>query len=392
MPKRIYAAGNRLLFVYLAFLSAFAPLSTDMYLPALPVMAENYKVGNGLISLSISLFLLIFGTSMLFWGPMADRHGRRPILLCGSIIFIISSAFIAISETVMTLFIWRCIQATGAGASSCVALAIVKDILRGRSMEKALSWMQAATILAPMIAPVLGGAALLFFSWRGIFWLLTCCGCIAFLGALPLRETARKNKLSSSLDNFKRIYQVLQIKKFRDALLLFSMSAMPFMSFLAVSAFIYQDQFGQTPQVYSLFFAFNAFSTLLGPFTHIYFLSGRERNRVIFWQFALMSFSGLIICLIGGLNMWLFAFFFALISFSGSAMRPPSTVLIMECIHGDNGVVASLINFGHVLFGSLAMFLAAFSFWPSPSLAVGAIAFIISTFCTIWWHIIGKNY
>ena len=391
-PVRLYSVGNRWLFAYLAFLSAFAPISTDMYLPALPHMAETYQVSNGVISLTISLFLLVFGSSMLFWGPMADRHGRRPILLIGSSIFLVSSVTIALSENVATLFIWRCVQACGAGAASCLALAIVKDILRGGSLEKALIWMQAATILAPMIAPVLGGGALMLVSWRGIFWLLALCGLIAFLGALPLRETASKFKGSGPLENFKRIGLVLKIGRFRSALLLFSMSAMPFMTFLAVSAFIYQDQFGQNPQAYSLFFAFNAFSTLLGPFAHMRFFRGRDRGRVIYWQFALMAASGLAITLAGGWSMWLFALLFATVSFCGSAMRPPSTVIIMSCVQGDNGIVASLINFGHVLFGSLAMFMAALPFWPKPTFAVGVIAFIISGACALWWRKIRKNY
>lgn len=389
---RIFRLGNRYLFIYLAFLSAFAPLSTDMYLPALPLMAETYHVSNGLISLTISLFLLLFGSSMLIWGPMADRYGRRPILLLGSAIFVISSIIIALSQNVVTLFIWRCVEACGAGAAACISLAIVKDILRGGSLEKVLSWMQAATILAPMIAPVLGGAVLLFVSWRGIFWLLALCGIISFLGALQLRETASKNLLSNPWENFKRIGHVLLDKKFRDALLLFSMSAMPFMTFLAVSAFIYQDQFGQSPQIYSLFFAFNAFTTLLGPFAHLWFFRNKAKSRIILFQFLTMAISGLIISFVGAWNMWLFAFFFALISFCGSAMRAPSTVLIMSCIKGDNGIVSSLINFGHVLFGAIAMFIAAFSFWPKPTMAVGVIAFLISAICAFWWYKIHSQY
>lgn len=390
--KRVYNLGNRYLFVYLAFLSAFAPLSTDMYLPAMPGMAETYGVSNGLMSLTISLFLLFFGSSMLIWGAMADRYGRRPILMTGSLVFIGSSLMIAISESIWSLFIWRCVEAIGAGAPACVALAIVKDVLRGMKMERAISWMQAATILAPMIAPVLGGGLLLFISWRGIFWMLALCGLISFLGVLPLKETGRKTAASTPLENFSRIGHVLKDRKFREALLLFSLAAMPFMTFLAVSAFIYQDQFGQTPQIYSLFFAFNAFSTLIGPFSHIWYFNRKPRGAVILGHFTIMALSGLAICFVGGWNMWIFAFFFALISFCGSAMRPPSTFLVMNCLPGDNGIVASLNNFGHVVFGSIAMFIAALSFWPQPTIAVGVIAFVISSICALWWKKIRNNY
>ena len=97
MPKKVFAPGNRWLVAYLAFLSAFAPLSTDMYLPALPHMTQALQTTDALSSLSISCFLLLFGASMLFWGPLSDKYGRKPVLYAGALLYVVSSLFLALA-------------------------------------------------------------------------------------------------------------------------------------------------------------------------------------------------------------------------------------------------------------------------------------------------------
>ena len=386
MPSRkIFAAGNRWLLIYLTFLSAFAPLSTDMFLPALPAMTEVWQSSSAVMGLTISGFLFVFGFSMLFWGPLGDRYGRKPILFAGSLLFTVASVAVAIADSVSTLLFWRLVEGAGAGAVSATSMAIVKDILRGSLLEKVVTLMQAATILAPMVAPVLGGAVLMLLSWRGVFWCLAICGSIALAASFLLRETGTQITGQSLAQTFARMGTVLAIKPFRQSLLLFSAMAMPFMSYLAVSAYIFQDQFNQSAQAYSLFFAFNALISLAGPFAHLHMGSRFNRGKLILGHLLVMCFAGLAVCLWGGFEAWFFALLFAPVTFCGSAMRAPSTVLMMECVHGDNGIVTALINFGGLFFGALSMIIAAMAFWPDPALAVGVIAFTISGICSAFW-------
>ena len=115
MPKKVFAPGNRWLVAYLAFLSAFAPLSTDMYLPALPHMTQALQTTDALSSLSISCFLLLFGASMLFWGPLSDKYGRKPVLYTGALLYVVSSLFLALAQSIWPLLFWRAVQAIGSG-------------------------------------------------------------------------------------------------------------------------------------------------------------------------------------------------------------------------------------------------------------------------------------
>ena len=386
MPfKRTFAAGNRWLLVYLTFLGAFAPLSTDMFLPALPAMTEVWHSDSAIMGLTISGFLFVFGFSMLFWGPLSDRFGRKTVLFAGSLIFTLASGGVALAQSVNALLFWRFVEGAGAGAVSSVSLAIVKDILRGALLEKIITLMQAAIILAPMIAPVIGGGLLMIVNWRGIFWCLAVCGAIALVGSFLLRETSSSSAEKSLLQTFLRMGTVFKNALFRESLLIFSAMAMPFMSYLAVSAYIFQNQFGQSAQAYSFFFAFNALVSLAGPFAHLHIGSHFKRSAVILVHLLVMSIAGLAVCLWGNLGPWLFAFLFAPVTFCGSAMRAPATVIMMECVKGDNGIVTALINFGGIFFGAVSMFLASLTIWPTSTLAVGVIAFAISGLCFAFW-------
>ena len=191
MSNRFFLPGNRWLMAYLAFISAFAPISIDLYLPALPKLTEALNTTATLSSLTISSFLLFFACSMLFWGPLSDKYGRRKILFIGASIYTLSSTFLALGTSIESILFWRCMQAVGSGAISAMALAIVKELLRGEAMEKMVTSIQTVTILAPMLAPVAGGVLLRFTDWRGTFWCLSLCGVLAFLGALCLKETLR---------------------------------------------------------------------------------------------------------------------------------------------------------------------------------------------------------
>lgn len=391
MKNRLFYPGNRFLILYLSFLSAFAPISTDMYLPALPSIARTFATTNELASATISTFMLVFAVSMLFWGPVSDRYGRKPVLLAGSVLYIVSSIAICLTDSIGGLLAWRGVQAVGSGAASAMSLAIVKDVLRGGSMEKVVTIMQATVIIAPLTAPVLGGWLLLMVDWRGIFLCLALCGGVALVGTLWLRETNPRRGGLTLGATFRRMGVALGNRNFLYPLLIFSAMSMPFMSYLAVSAFIFQDTFGVSAQEYSLFFALNAGASLLGPFLHMGIFRHWNRSRVLAGHLSAMCLAGVALIFMGGHGPWTFALLFAALTLFGSALRAPSTVLMMESIEGDNGIVSSLINCTGLLFGALSMLLASLSVWPGAILAVGCISTFVSGLCVAAWLILARR-
>lgn len=389
--NRIFLPGNRYLVWFLTYLSSFAPLSTDMYLPALPQMAPTLHTTDELVAWSMTSFFLIYALASLIWGPLSDKYGRKRVLISGSIIYIVACAYIALTDSIWQLLFMRGIQAVGCAAASAVSLAVVKDVLRGSLMEKLVSFMQSAHILAPLCAPLLGGAMLYVMSWRGVFWAQSLCGALSLAGAFCLKETRRETKIPGLGEAFARMKSVLSNRAFLWPWLLFSAMAMPFMSYLAVSAFVYQQQFSLSPQQFSLFFALNAGFSLFGPLAHVYWLRRYPRKNVISAELFVMLVASILILLFGTFGPWQFALLMLPVTFCGSAMRPPSTVIMMEANRGDNGAVSALIQFGALSFASISMFLAPLTFWPNPVIAIGIIAVTVCGICLLAWPRISRD-
>ena len=379
-----FALGSNWLIAYLAFLSAFVPISTDLYLPALPGMSTYFGVKPELTNLSLSLFMLFYALSMLLWGPFSDKYGRKRILLLSLLLYIAASIWLAVCPSIEQLIAGRCVQAFGSGALSSVSLAIVKDIYRGRTMENVLAAIQTMIVLAPMLAPVMGGVLLLFTSWRGIFWALAACGCVALLGWRALRETCQQRTQGSMLATLGRVRHVLRHKGFCSLLLVFSAGSMSFMAYLASSAYIYERIFHVTPQHYSYFFAANAAASVLGPLLYIRFLRDLPRREFIAFCFAATGVFGILIILFGASGPFTFALLFAPITVCGSALRPATTMLLMNQMDTDIGTVSSLVGCVALLFGSLSMLLCSLP-WSSFILATGSMSVLVGIVCTSGW-------
>ncbi len=184
----------------LGALTAFGPLSIDMYLPALPALADSFGTSPSRVQLTLSAFILGFGTAQLVYGPLSDRWGRKPPLLAGIGLYIGASVLCAFSTRVASLIVLRLLQGLGACAGPLIARAVVRDIY---DHDRAAYMLSLTTLImgaAPLVAPLLGGQLLLAFGWRSIFGVLSGFGILCFLGAwLGLAETlddARRSRAS----------------------------------------------------------------------------------------------------------------------------------------------------------------------------------------------------
>jgi DHA1 family bicyclomycin/chloramphenicol resistance-like MFS transporter len=182
------AAGHSLrILAILSTLMAFASISTDLYLPALPTMAAALHANAGTVELTISGYLIGFSLGQLLWGPIGDRHGRRLPIAIGLVLFIIGSAGCAVSTSAEMLIGWRALQAVGACASVVLARAMVRDLYTGHRAAQMMSTLMTVMAVAPLLGPSLGGLILHVASWRAIFWTLVGVGLatLAALHALP---------------------------------------------------------------------------------------------------------------------------------------------------------------------------------------------------------------
>ena len=169
------------LVIILAVLSLIAPLAIDMYLPALPFIAQSLGATDGQAQLTLPTYFAGFAIGQAFYGPIADRFGRKPPLYFGLAIYIFASIGCALAPNVDTLIALRFLQAAGGCAGTVVARAMVRDLFTGADAIRVYSRVLLVFGVGPILAPMIGSGVLLWFGWREIFWLLTAIGILSMV-------------------------------------------------------------------------------------------------------------------------------------------------------------------------------------------------------------------
>lgn len=173
----------------LATLMAFGSISTDLYLPAMPAMAQDLGAGTGALEFTISGYLIGFSLGQLLWGAVSDRIGRRLPVAIGIFLFIVGSAGCALSDSAAEVIGWRVVQAIGACAGVVLSRAMVRDLFARDRAAQMLSTLIVIMAVAPLIGPLLGGQVLRLASWHWIFWLLVGIGGLTLAALFTIPET-----------------------------------------------------------------------------------------------------------------------------------------------------------------------------------------------------------
>lgn len=189
-------SGGLRLLITLGVLLAFASISTDLFLPALPTMQVALGTTEGTLQFAISGYLLGFGFGQLFWGPISDRFGRKGPVALGVIVFVIGSAGCALSTDGWQLVSWRVVQAVGASAGVALARAMVRDLYDRDRAAKVLSTLMTVMAIAPLLGPSIGARILAAASWQAIFWTLVAIGIATTIAILTINETLLRDARS----------------------------------------------------------------------------------------------------------------------------------------------------------------------------------------------------
>lgn len=262
--------GTAAFTVFLAGLTAVGPLSTDMYLPSLPAIAETFGASTGATQLTLSVHLIGFAGSQLFYGPLADRYGRRPVLLAGFALYMIGCFVSLFVASIEQLIAARALQAVGGGASVVLARAIVRDLYEGPEAGQMLARMAAIMGLVPAAAPMLGGVVQDLYGWKANFIAMGAFGAVlAFMVATSLDETLPPARRQSAapraiLANYRRL---IADRRYLKYLAIASAAFCGLFAFISGSSFVLQGEFGLSPVLYGLCFGAMAGGYVTGSLT-----------------------------------------------------------------------------------------------------------------------------
>ncbi|MBN6886338.1 MFS transporter, DHA1 family, multidrug resistance protein [Cytobacillus horneckiae] len=269
----------------LGMLATLGPLNIDMYLPSFPSIAEDLNASASLVQLSLTACLIGLAVGQLIIGPISDAKGRRRPLLISIFLFALASFLCAIAPNITTLVIARFLQGMTASAGVVLSRAVVRDVFSGRELTKFFALLMVINAVAPLVAPIAGGAILLmpFASWGTIFIFLGIIGLIIVsIVAFKLEETlpVEKRVPSSLRFTLKTMGGLFKDRSFIGYALIVGFVHGGSFAYVSGTPFVYQGIYGVSPQVFSILFGINGLAIITGS-TIVGRLGGKVPERTL---------------------------------------------------------------------------------------------------------------
>jgi MFS transporter, DHA1 family, multidrug resistance protein len=258
--------------VFMALLvgmTALAPLSMQIFVPALPAIQRGFEVPTGVAQLALSLSILANAFATLSYGPLSDRFGRRPAVLAGLGLFVVGSVMCALAPTIDLLIVGRVVQAAGGAAGMVMARAIVRDLYEREHAAAMIAYLTMAMVVAPMLAPSVGAVLMDLSDWRAIFVALTVVGMLLVWGArLRLIETRAGAGLGSGARSLMAgAGRLLRSGAFIAYVLQSTFSMSTFFAFVSGAPYFVIDVLERPATEYGLYFILVSVGYMAGNFT-----------------------------------------------------------------------------------------------------------------------------
>ena len=185
------------LLILLGALTAFGPLVTDMYLPSLPTMTGYFDTNSSMVQLGLTSSMIGLAIGQIFFGPLSDKYGRRPLLLISMLLFIVSTVFCIFSPNIESFIAFRLLQGIAGSGGIVISRSVATDKFSGQDLAKAMAIIGAINGIAPVASPVLGGFLTDSIGWKGIFIILLIIGIILLIGNFRFKESLPKSNRKS---------------------------------------------------------------------------------------------------------------------------------------------------------------------------------------------------
>src|SRR5215510_744197 len=346
------------LIVLLGALTAFAPLSIDMYLPALPTIGAAFGAEPGHVQLSLASFFLGLATGQAFYGPISDRFGRKRPLYAGLFLFVLASAGCAVAASIDMLIVLRFFQALGACSGQVIARAIVRDLFEPRESARVFSLLLLVLGVSPIFAPLVGGQIIGWFEWRVLFWVIAVLGLLGLLGVIfRVPETHRReNTRSLQLKRVLAVYSdLISDRTFIGYAVTGGLAMAGLYTYIVATPFVFIDLFHVPANRFGVFFGVNAVGLIAASQVNVRLIRRYETEAIIRKVLIIEVTSGILLLVGTALHLIGLAgtavLLFVYISSVGCLF--PNTTALAMAEHGNKAGSAS------ALIGTLQFSLAA---------------------------------
>jgi len=376
------------LLVVLGVLSTFGPLTTDLYLPGLPEVADELGASESQVQLTLTACLIGLALGQAIAGPVSDTLGRRRPLLVGLALFVVASLGCAVAPSILVLDVLRLVQGLCGAAGIVLARAIVRDRWSGLEAARIYAALMTALSLGPILAPTIGGGLLHITDWRGLFVVLAGWGVALLVAAAvwvpeTLPPSARRPAgLGRTLRVMRRL---LRDRVFTGYTVGAGLSFGALFSYIAGSSFVFQDVYDVSPQVYALLFGLNGVALLGASIANHRLQESVGPVKLLRAGMVTMLVGGALVVLAvvtdAGLTALVAALFVAV---AGIGFVPSNGVALALEHHGaDAGTASALIGVVQFTIGGLAAPLPGVAGATALPMALGVIGFAVAALVTV---------
>lgn len=364
----------------LGLLSAVGPFAIDMYLPALPTVANDLDGSIAAAQMTLTAYFIAFGIAQLAYGPLADQVGRKPPLYIGLLIFIVGSIGCTFASSIEGLTAFRFLQGLGAAVTMVIPRAIIRDLHTGTQATRLMALIMMVISVSPMLAPLAGSGVIHVWSWRAIFVILGIAAVASlFLTGFLLPETLKEeHRVPVNIGNLlKGAKTLITDRKFMGLTFIGGFGLASFFVFLASASFVYTGQFGLTPVGFSLAFAINAIGFFAASQLAANFGERFGMNKTVFGAvtgFLFFTCLLLVLTLAGYGTLYVIVFILFLANACMGLIIPTTMVMALDD-HGEiAGLASSLGGTLQMLAGGIMVLLAGPFFDGTATPMVAAIA------------------
>ena len=377
------AGGDFALIILLAAVTAIGPFAMHALSPALPEIAAGFQVPAAAAQLMLSLSLVAMAVASLFWGPISDRHGRRPVLIWGLVLCAAGSVLAALAPDLWLAILGRLLQAAGGAAGIVLARAVAQDVFGSERSAGVIGQITAVMVAAPMLAPAIAGLVVEVSGWRGVFWMVGLIAAALVVwsrNAMP--ETAPPATSSRGLGHMLRGFaMVAGRRRFWRYAGYASFGLASFYYFVAIAPYVMRESFGQGPAVYGFYFMmlsamFMVTNFIAGPVSQKF---GPRRTLLFGATFALLGplLTGAL--LMAGFHQPWVLFVPGMIQSLGAGLAMPNAMAgAVSATPERAGAATGLLGFGQFIVAAITTQVAGFLPHDQPlTVPIGMILIVL---------------
>ncbi|PPD15399.1 MAG: hypothetical protein CTY25_06550 [Methylobacterium sp.] len=354
--------SSRFFIVLLVILSMLGPLTLNILVPSLPGMVTSLKATKESVQLTLSLYLLGMAVGQLMLGPLADRFGRRPVLLTALVLYVFSSLAAFLAPNVEMLIVARILQSFGATAGLTLSRTMIRDLYERDSAASMIAYVTMAMVIAPMLSPILGATIDDLLGWRAILLFCGILGLISFLIAAPILPETRPASLVAATagDVARRTGELLRNRRFMGYWGAGAFCSGLFFAFLGTAPHLMIEVLGRPKTEYGLWFMTLSLGYMAGNFISGRFSPKLGGDRLIFGG-NVCGLVGALLILAGAAYGWLHPlalFIPAMVASFGNGLVLPNSIAAGVGINPlAAGAGSGLLGFGQMGIGAVASYL-----------------------------------